>query len=179
MTDNATITTSLHRISSHRYMTTVGEEWFARYWWVLVLPVGICLAIGITVDAAFTFVAFIILCLVIPPAMMMLYYNYALTPEASAAVRPHTLSVSPAEGLDIEFAPDAESGRSFDPIHVDWNEVSHVDVRSHDVVISLARRPYRYLIIPYSALDPDEGSEAVARLHELLHKSGKYNPVTL
>lgn len=179
MTDDDAITTDLHRISSHRYMTTVGEEWFARYWWALVLPVGICLAIGAMVDVAFTFVAFIILCLVIPPLMMMLYYNYSLTPEASAAVRLHTLTVSPAGGLAIDFAPDAESGRQYSPIHVDWNEVSHVDVRSHDVVISLVRRPYRYLIIPYSALGPDEGPDAVTRLHEILHKSGKYNPVTL
>lgn len=165
------IHTSQHRISANRYMTTVSEEWLGRYWWTLALPVAACLAIGTLINVAFTFVAFMLLCLVLPFIMMMLYFNYALTPEATMAVRPHTISMDPEKGIDVNFRPDPETGKEFKPVHLDWSEVSEVETRSSDVVLKFHRRNYRYVIIPYFALNDDP--ELVQRLHDLLASTGK------
>ncbi len=173
----ATVITAQHRISANRYMTTVSEEWLGRYWWTLALPVVACLAVGAIVNAAFTFVAFMLLCLVIPFVLMMLYYNYALTPEATMAVRPHTVTLDPVSGIDLHFLPDPESGREYKPMHLDWDQVSGVEVRSSDVVLKFHRRNYRYVIIPYFALDNDP--RLVDRLHEVLRAAGKINDLTL
>lgn len=173
------IHTALHRISANRYMTTVSEEWLARYWWALAIPVIACLAVGMFINPAFTFVAFMILCIVIPFVMMMLYFNYALTPEATMAVRPHTVTVDPERGIDVNFAPDPVTGREYRPVHLDWSEVSHAEVRSADVVLRFRRHNYRYMIIPNSALAESGDPALVERLHQLLRDVGKINDLNL
>lgn len=149
------ITTAPHHISAHRYMVTVAESWLGRHWWTLALPVAACLAIGATVNVAFTFVAFVLLCLVLPFIMMMLYFNYALTPEAAMAVRPHTVRIHPTDGIDVEFMPNPDNGRTYAPVHISWLEVQAAEKRSSDVAITFRNRCYRYLIIPYFSLNDD------------------------
>ncbi|MDE6314945.1 MAG: hypothetical protein K2L71_00595 [Muribaculaceae bacterium] len=174
------IHTTLHRIPANRYMTTVSEEWLARYWPALALPVAICVAIGLIVDPAFTFVAFMLLCIILPFVMMMLYFNYALTPEATMAVRPHVLSVDQVSGIDVTFAPDPVTGREYSPVHLDWQEVSKAEIRSNDVVLRLHGRNFRYVIIPYSALTDDAGcSQPTDQLHRMLLETGKIPNMTL
>ncbi len=164
-------------------MTTVSEEWLSRYWPALVLPVAICVAIGLVFDPAFTFVAFMLLCIVLPMVMMMLYFNHALTPEASMAVRPHIMAIGPDSGIDVTFAPDPVTGREYTPVHIDWQEISQAEIRSDDVVLRFHDRNFRYVIIPYSALigdddDPD-GTQPTARLHQMLNDAGKIRDITI
>lgn len=175
---NPTIQTELHRISVSRYMSTVMEDWLGRYWWILAIPVAGCLAVGAFVNMAFTFVAFMFLCLVVPFIMMLIYYNYALTPEATIAVRPHWVSLNPDSGIDVEFRPDPETGREYKPVHIDWAQISSVESRSSDVVIKFHHGGFRYLIIPFFALNNDDPA-MVGELHELLRRVGKYNPIIL
>lgn len=158
-------------------MSTVSEEWLGRYWWTLALPVAACLAIGTFVNAAFTFVAFMLLCIVLPFVMMMLYFNYALTPEATMAVRHHSVTLDPVAGIDVEFQSDPDTGREFTPVHLCWDDVSEAEIRSSDVVLKFNSRNYRYMIIPYFALNDDPVE--VTKLHEVLRYAGKVNTLIL
>lgn len=171
------IRTTRHRISANRYMTTVSEEWLGRYWWTLAIPVVACLAVGALVNTAFTFVAFMLLCLVLPFVLMLLYFNYALTPEATMAVRHHSVTIDPDSGIDIDFQPDELTGREFSPVHLGWDDVSEAEIRSSDVVLKFNRRNYRYMIIPYFALNDDP--EEVSRLHDVLRNAGKVRSLIL
>lgn len=161
-------------------MTTVSEEWLARYWPALAVPVASCIVVGMTIDHAFTFVAFMLLCLVLPFVMMMLYFNYALTPEATMAVRSHALTADAAKGIDVTFEPDRLTGRKYKSVHLDWSDVSEAEIRSTDVVLRFHDRNYRYIIIPYSAFPADGNQDAfVKRLHQLLHDTGKIKSLKL
>lgn len=145
-------------------MVTVAEAWLGHYWWVLALPVITCFAVGSVINVAFTSVSFVLLCLILPLIMMMLYFNYAITPEAAMAVRPHIIKIDIRRGIDIEFADNPDTGRTYSPVHIDWQEIDTVEYRSSDTAITFRNRNYRFLIIPYYSFDSESDIKALSEI---------------
>lgn len=96
--------------------------------------------------------------------MMMLYFNYAITPEAAMAVRPHIIKIDIRRGIDIEFADNLDTGRTYSPVHIDWQEIDTVEYRSSDAAITFRNRNYRFLIIPYYSFDSESDIKALSEI---------------
>ena len=52
--------TGIHSTNSYQYMRAVAEVWSGRWWWAIALPVVTCFALGMALNIAFVFMAFII-----------------------------------------------------------------------------------------------------------------------
>lgn len=158
------IVTTSYRTPAHRYMRSVAEEWLGAWWWALALPVAACLSVGAVINVTFTFVAMMLIFLVAPLIMLFLYYNYALTPEAIMAVRPHEVTIDREQGIDVSFEPHPESGRTYPPVHIGWGDVHDVEYNPTEIIVKLHRSGYRLLIIPYEALASEQDRQTLNSL---------------
>ena len=138
------------RVPSGRYMRLVAEDWFTDMWWLLAIPVGLCLIAGSMIHPIGYSMLPVLLCLVIPMAAYTMYLNYSLTPEAVACVRRHRSRVEADGAVTLEFAPDGETGRTYRPFRLLAGEVSGAEFRGPWIVLRLRRR-YRYIFIPNTA----------------------------
>ncbi|MDE7443945.1 MAG: hypothetical protein K2M65_07265 [Muribaculaceae bacterium] len=159
------ITTSVYQTGAHTYMRAVAEMWLGRWWWIMIVPVGVCFVIGATVNVAFAFIGFMAIFLLVPMIIMFLFFTHALTPEASMAILPHEVTTSDT-GLDVTFVTNDETNRQYPPVHIDWNDVRSLEWRSNDIMLHLKGTPYRFLLIPYDAIgDAKNAFSAICRRH--------------
>jgi len=135
-------------------MRAVAEVWSGRWWWTIALPVIACLALGMALNAAFVFVAFMLVFLIVPLVMMFLYFCHALTPEARMAILYKRLRISPESGIDVVYEPAGDSGTAPASTHVSWDEVTDIEYRDRDVMMHLSGNRYRFMLVPYDAM-PD------------------------
>lgn len=132
-------------------MRLVAEEWLISRGWLVILPIaGLAFAAYKTGDFRLWVVIPVLVCLILPLVMVFMYYKYALTPEAIAAVWPHRVRVSADGSLTlIPEAPDPESNAAPRPeLRVPAKEIKTVDHRASRVIIHLKNKPFRYIIIP-------------------------------
>ena len=147
-----TIETDVHRTDSYQYMRAVAEVWSGRWWWAIVLPVISCFALGMALNPAFVFVAFMIVFLIVPLVMMFLYFYHALTPEARMAILSKRLRISPESGIEVVYEPIGESESAPASTHVSWDEVTDIEYRNRDVMMHLSGSRYRFMLVPYDAM---------------------------
>lgn len=160
-----TITTSVYQTGPHTYMRAVAEMWLGRWWWIMIIPLGVCFGIGATINVAFAFIGFMAIFLLAPMIIMFLYFAHALTPEASMAILPHEVTASDS-GLDVTFVTSGEDDRQYPPVHIDWDDVKSVEWRGNDIMIHLTGTSYRFLLIPYDAMgDAKNAFSAMCRSH--------------
>jgi len=153
------IRTQIFRTGPMSYITVAAELWLGRYWWLLAIPVVACMALGMAVNPAFLFVGFMLAMVCAPMILMFLFYAHALTPEARIAVLPHSVGVSPAGGVSVEFAPDGMAEPPA-PVSIPLSEVTGVEYSGSHLMIHLSGRRYRFLIVPYSAFETPEAQQA-------------------
>lgn len=143
--------TGIHRTDSYHYMRTVAEVWSGRWWWTIALPVLTCFALGMALNIAFIFMAFMVVFLIVPMVMMFLYFYYALTPEARMAILNKRLRISPS-GIDVVYEPIGDNAPAPKAVHVTWDEITAIEYRAHDMMMRLNGSRYRFMLIPYEAL---------------------------
>ena len=135
-------------ISSGTYMSILYRLFFVRWWWLMLLPVTVCLAL-IAVDTRFAYVALIVAMAVLMLSLPLLYY-FALTQESRWSILEKKVSAS-EEGLRFDFT--SEKMRS----HVlPWSEIANTAATNDCLVLKLKRNRYTFVAIPLTAFASEE-----------------------
>ena len=155
--------TGIHSTNSYQYMRAVAEVWSGRWWWAIALPVVTCFALGMALNIAFVFMAFIIAFLIVPVVIMFLYFYHAITPEARMAILNKRLRISPDSGIDVIYEPLGD------------------DAPAPEMHLSGSR--YRFMLLPYEALGDTDRRRLFATLtgyphHVTAYGSGLNNDMT-
>lgn len=129
-------------------MSILYRLFFARRWWLLLLPVVVCLAL-ITVDNRFAFVALIVAMAMVMISMPILYY-YALTQESRWSILEKTATIT-EEGLRLDFT--SEKMRE----HViAWNEIDSTTAFNNCLILRFKKNKYTILAIPLTAFSGED-----------------------
>ena len=132
------------------YVRRVAIAWAGRWWWTMAIPVGACL-IASAFRPVWIFVALMILCLLVPAVIAMVYYNYALSPEALQTLARKTVTVGD-DGLTVTLT---ETGKTVRYLRRD---IRAVEDTGKTIVVKLRRPQYHHLAIPVDAI-PAEGRD--------------------
>ncbi len=135
-------------ISSGTYMSILYRLYFARRWWLLLLPVVVCLAL-IAVDTRFAFVALIVAMAMVIISMPLVYY-YALTQESRWSILEKTVTITD-EGLQLDFTSDKMRQHL-----VAWQEIASTTALKNCMVIRMKKNSYTFLAIPLGAFSGEE-----------------------
>lgn len=154
------ISTRPHSVSPGAYSARLMGEWVSRYWWVIAVPVVPCLLVGYF-DLRFFIVAAAWLLIVMPGILALVYFRYALSPEAARMTLPHTVSFSERE------------------IIISWHETEYhdelmpyADVKKVEdtgsMLVITPSNAFRPIMIP---LKDFEGQKQVGEVIDLLTKA--------
>lgn len=161
---NASIETGIHRTDAYQYMRAIAEVWSGRWWWTIALPVIVSLSLGMVFNPAFVFVALMLVFLILPLVMMFLYFYYALTPEARMAILKKRLRISPDTGIDVVYEPLDDTDTIPAATHIPWHEVTRVECRDRDMIMHLSGSRYRFMIVPYDAINDADRQKLVSSM---------------
>ena len=84
-------------------MSILYRLFFARRWWLLLLPVVVCLGLA-AIDSRFAYVTLIVAMAMVMISLPILYY-YALTPESRWSILEKTATITSA-GLQLDFSSE-------------------------------------------------------------------------
>ena len=141
------------RLSASDYVRRAGLRWLGRWWWAWALPAAVMLAMAFA-DAVWLFVFFMVVCMLYPGLVMMLFYHYALSPEARRSIEEHTVTAD-RSGLTLAF-----DNPRLQPVTYPYSAVTGVAVSRRFLVIDLDKPRYNHIAIPVSAL-PDGADTAM------------------
>lgn len=111
-----------------------------RWWWVVVLPPVGCLMAS-PLSGAFLIAAVIWILLLIPPAVMIVYFSILLRPDTAIMTRPHTVTFTD-DALTIAFpseeTDDEEKAplRPLEPIQIPYASITSISEMSGHIVIN-------------------------------------------
>lgn len=156
-------------------------RWLVKSAWLFAAPIVACFVLAFLVDYAFAFVSLMLLFLVFPTALMMVYFNYAMKPEARAATSRRMVILSGGQiiGRHQPETTDEESDETLKTVAqiadtvVDVKSIRSYDIRKRQLVFTTGSGADELLIIPLEAFDNDARKakafvDAVAkRLHGL------------
>ena len=129
-------------------MSILYRLFLARRWWLMLLPVAVCLAL-IAVDTRFAFAALIVALAMLMLSFPMLYY-YALTQESRWSILEKTVTITD-EGLQLDFTSD-KMRRHIIP----WADIASTTAAKGCLVIRFKKNSYTFLAIPLSAFSGEE-----------------------
>ena len=140
-------------ITSASYMSILRRLFFARRWWLLALPVVVCLGL-VAIDTRFSYVALIVAMAAVMVALPLVYY-FALTQESRWSILEKTVTVVP-DGLLLEFTSDKMQQHL-----IPWKDISGTTAVNECLIIKFAKNSYTFLAIP---LDSFSGKEELREL---------------
>ncbi len=162
----STVTTEIFRTKASTYMRIVLSRWLKHNSWWLVLPPLICVALAVTVSVTFIFVALIMVFLLYPMSMMIVYFNYALSPEVCAEMSPHRVTFTDC-ALTIDYMNCIDKNDD-QPVYIvarsveiPYNCISGFSNTDASILIFTDRRGYRLHYIPTTAMT-QESRESVS-----------------
>ena len=124
-------------------MSILYRLFLVRWWWLLLLPVAVCLAL-IAVDTRFAYVALIVAMAMVIISFPLLYY-FALTPESRWSILEKTVTVTD-DGLQLDFTSDKMRQHV-----IAWNEMASTTALNDCLVIKLKKNRYTFFSIPLNA----------------------------
>ena len=124
-------------------MSILYRLFFVRWWWLLLLPVAVCLAL-IVVDSRFAFVALIVAMAMVMLSFPVLYY-FALTQESRWSILEKTVTVTD-EGLQLDFTSEKMRRHV-----IAWGEIASTTALSHCLVLRFKKNRHTFLAIPLEA----------------------------
>lgn len=137
-------------------MRLVVEDWLLSRWWLLALPLGALVAAAWkTGDLRLWMVVPVLTCLIFPLIMVYLYYSYALTPEAVAAIRPHYTLVSADGSITLVHAPEHDNEKRLPQLHLSAKSIASIEENASRRIVRIKQKPFRFIIIP-NILPQDE-----------------------
>lgn len=128
-------------------MSILYRLFLVRWWWVLLLPVVVCLAL-IAVDTRFAFVALIMAMAMVIISFPLLYY-FALTPESRWSIMEKTVTIAD-DGLQLDFISDKMLQHV-----IAWSDIDSTTALKKCLVIKLKRNRYTFLAIPLDAFSSE------------------------
>ena len=131
-------------------MRLVLEEWIISRWWTLALPLAaVSVAAYITGDLRLWVLVPVLICLLFPLLLVVLYYTYAVTPEAVAAVTPHLTRLGEDGSLTLIPEPATTAqGRPLPVLHIPADRIETIEEHGDRTIVSLSGKPFRFVIIP-------------------------------
>lgn len=166
------ITTKPFRISPSTYASAIMKQWASTWWWaVALLPLCSISAAFATADIRYLMLALVLVCLVIPPAMLFVYYYYALSEHARLNIPLHSVACDGTD-LTIDFYPDTtDEDAKEEPVSttvIRLSDICGTTRSSSGIGLLLDRkRPAPMLIIHYSSF---QSSADLQRFIELLKR---------
>lgn len=153
-------------ISSKDYIHNLALDWLSRYWAIVVLPIAATL-IWACFDLRALYVCLIIIFIIYPMAMTLVWFNYALSPNAVKAISPKCVSVLDS-GLQIDFITDDDRPRIIRPQFIPWENISSAIMTDKSIVIIFGKRLDERLKLPSDAFSDSEWHSIVNHLHDRL-----------
>lgn len=135
-------------ISSGTYMSILYRLFFARRWWILLLPVIVCLAL-IAVDTRFAYVALIVAMAMVMISIPIIYY-YALTPESRWSILEKEAKITD-DGLRLDFSSEKMSSHV-----IPWSDFASTTALNNCLVLRFKKNSYTFLAIPLSIFTGEE-----------------------
>ena len=129
-------------------MSILYRLFLAQRWWLMLLPVAVCLAL-IAVDTRFVFAALIVALAMLMLSFPMLYY-YALTQESRWSILEKTVTITD-EGLQLDFTSD-KMRRHIIP----WADIASTTAVKGCLVVRFKKNSYTFLAIPLNAFSEEE-----------------------
>ena len=135
-------------ISSGTYMSILYRLYFARRWWLLLLPVLVCLAL-IVVDTRFAYVALIVAMAMVIISMPLVYY-YALTQESRWSILEKTATITD-DGLVLNFSSEKMKEHL-----ILWQEIVSTTAINNCLILRFKKNSYTFLAIPLEAFSGED-----------------------
>ena len=158
------IVTNVYRIGASAYVRRLLSAWLWRWWWALALPM--CAAIFAGLYDWRWWVAGVALALVAYPGVLaIVYYYYALSPDAVRAILPQHASFT-AEGVTFTYLPLDEDCTAPAPRFISWTDVSQWEDSGSSLLLRLRGAAMSSLEVPFSAFQSRDHQRAVLDLLE-------------
>lgn len=149
-------TTAIFTISPGTYVRTVLSIWASQWWWAILIPPAAFATLGAAFNPAFCYIALMLLFLIYPGVLVIIYFNYALTPEARAEIIPHRLTFR-HESISIEYfksKTDNDGNKIFileSQSTVKASDIIDIAHTRTKTILRLQSRRIRIIIVPYTA----------------------------
>ena len=129
-------------------MSILYRLFLVRWWWLLLMPVAVCLAL-IAVDTRFAFVALIVAMAMVIVSFPVLYY-FALTQESRWSILEKTVTVTD-EGLQLDFTSEKMRWHV-----IAWCDIASTTALNHCLVLRFKKNSYTFLAIPLAAFQSED-----------------------
>ena len=129
-------------------MSILYRLFFARRWWLLLLPVVVCLGLA-AIDSRFAYVTLIVAMAMVMISLPILYY-YALTPESRWSILEKTATITSA-GLQLDF-----SSEKMQQHVIPWSDIASTTALSNCLVLRFKKNSYTFLAMPLSVFAGNE-----------------------
>ena len=135
-------------ITSGTYMAILRRTFLGRRWWLMALPVVLCLCM-IAIDTRFAYVALIVAMAMVMLAMPLVFY-YALTQESRWSILEKTITITD-EGIKLDFLSDKMKCH-----FIAWDDIASTGASCDCLIVRLKKNRYTFLAIPLTAFDSEE-----------------------
>lgn len=140
------------RIEPRRYIKTIASRCLWRYGWIAAIPLAIVFALSLT-DIRFIYLALMIIFVAYPMALMLLYYNYALKPQAVAATLNHHLEYD-NDCIIVVFDEEHPLARTYD---IKWSDIADYEYKGEWVLLTFFdNRIDCFLALPQRAMSDNQ-----------------------
>ncbi|MDE5573877.1 MAG: hypothetical protein K2I94_09060 [Muribaculaceae bacterium] len=174
---NNSIATDIHRVSPSRFVMVMAR--FKAY--VIIGVLFTVLLVSLVAGYLFNTIFYVIgsaLILVIGPAVMsLIYFYYALSPEAAMLTRPHRVIFS-NDKIDIDYYKHDDEKENDTESHLKSSSYKVQDIDAHivspDILIKLnSRRSNIVAVVPF---DSFTSSQNLNLAIQMLNIAPTYNP---
>ena len=127
-------------ISSATYTQLVFRGYFARYWWLYVLPL-IILTVLTFYNINFLYTILMLCFIVFPMALIMVYFWYLLTEEIRWSILEKEMTVNNS-GIMLTFEGFTKE--------LCWKEFLGYSTTDKYLLLKFKVRPFTYFVIPFT-----------------------------
>lgn len=168
------VATAPFRIAPSAYASVVVRQWLRRWWWLVALPPAASLTVAaVSGDVRYLLLAFVLICLVAPLALLFVYYYYALDPRASINLPLHTVACD-GVALTIATVAEADDEAAATVATIPLANLCGISHGGGAMRLALAHAvPSPLIIIPYSAFPT---TTELRRFAQLLAKAPCNHP---
>lgn len=164
------IRSGVYKNNATAYARLVMRRWVGRWWGIFAIPV-IILLIAALWQIEFVVVALALLLLIYPFALMIVYYNYALSPKAIESLSPHRVIYRDDDTIHVISEPDENYHIKYDDRFIDCKKLNDVSLSGDNMILIYSKSPDGFEIIPKSVFDNIEANWISNRLLSIIHSN--------
>lgn len=116
-----------------------------RWWWAIAIPVAACCILAIN-EAVWLFVAMMLIFMLYPGLTMMVYFNYAFSPEAQRTLLEQTVTISDKQ-ITVNYIEKKQS------VTYTANDVQGVEFGSKVILVKLKHPRFNHIAVPINAIE--------------------------